>query len=288
MKTAPSAAAKLIGFSVAIAVVFGASFGIARAVDRDGLAGRSSGGHDEMEAGEGHDAAAVTVTPGLAVAQSGFRLVADATSLPAGPAVPFGFHIEGPDGRPVTRFDQLHERELHLIVVRRDMTGYEHVHPTRTADGRWSAQLDLREGGTWRAFADFAPTGQKDQLTLGVDLQVPGSFVPGTGPTSAKPADPALDVSIDRKGDEIEVTVRRNGTPIRPDPYLGARGHLVALRGGDLAYLHVHPLGGSGPSVRFHAEMPTSGTYALFFDYQVDGVVHTATGTAEVRHGPGH
>ena len=28
------------------------------------------------------------------------------------------------------------------------------------------------------------------------------------------------------------------------EPYLGAKGHLVALREGDLAYLHIHPEGG--------------------------------------------
>jgi hypothetical protein len=52
---------------------------------------------------------------------------------------------------------------------------------------------------------------------------------------------------------------------------------LVALRDGDLAYLHVHPLDDepAGP-VRFAMEVPSAGTYALFFDFQVDGVVHTA------------
>lgn len=29
-------------------------------------------------------------------------------------------------------------------------------------------------------------------------------------------------------------------------PYVGAFGHLVALRAGDLAYLHVHPDGAPG------------------------------------------
>ena len=58
---------------------------------------------------------------------------------------------------------------------------------------------------------------------------------------------------------------------------------LVALRAGDLAYLHVHPMddpaGVSGPEVAFMAEAPSPGRYLLYLDFQVDGRVHTATFT---------
>ena len=67
------------------------------------------------------------------------------------------------------------------------------------------------------------------------------------------------------------------------EPYLGAFGHLVALRDGDLAYLHVHPHGDapeagetSGPEIVFEATAPTPGRYLLFLDFQIDGQVHTA------------
>ncbi|NKX51639.1 hypothetical protein HER39_13910, partial [Arthrobacter deserti] len=42
----------------------------------------------------------------------------------------------------------------------------------------------------------------------------------------------------------LTVIVTRGGQPVKTlEPYLGAYGHLVALRAGDLAYLHVHPEG---------------------------------------------
>jgi len=294
MKTPFSAGTKLAGFAVAVALVFGATFGVARAWAPDGAPKRGSdahGGHGtEPASGAGDHGidgmkmpAATATPPGLAVAQEGYRLVAEATTLASGSAVPFRFRLDGPDGRPLQRYEQLHERELHLIVVRRDLTGFQHVHPTRAADGTWAIDLDLREGGTWRAFADFAPTGGPAQLTLGIDLQVAGVFEPGSGPTAAAAPDPSLEVRFDRRGDDVEINVRRDGTPIEPEPYLGAQGHLVALRAGDLAYLHVHPLEGGAPAVRFMAELPTAGPYSLFFDYQVGGVVHTATTTIEVQ-----
>ena len=220
--------------------------------------------------------------PGLAVAQDGYRLVAEATTLPRGASQPFRFRILGPDGGPVQRYDQLHERELHLIVVRMDVTGFQHVHPARDADGTWAITLDLRMAGTWRAFADFVPTGGPGQLTLGVDLHVSGTFTVGTVPTAATPPDPRLAVSFIRRAGTVTVTVVRDGVQIEPEPYLGARGHLVALRAGDLAYLHVHPQPGDGPAVRFMAMLPTAGRYALFFSYQVGGVVHTAATSVDV------
>jgi hypothetical protein len=73
------------------------------------------------------------------------------------------------------------------------------------------------------------------------------------------------------------------------EPYLGAFGHLVAIRAGDLAYLHVHPLGEPGdghaqpgPEVAFGLSRPTAGDYRLFLDFQHHGTVHTAAWTFRV------
>jgi len=300
MKRSLSAPVKLASFAIAAAVVLVASFGVARVVAPDAGTDHPSGGsHGTMsmdmpgmdmsgagQEGTGDHATAAEEDlppPGLAVAEAGYRLVPETMLIAAGPAQPFRFRLLGPDGQPVQRFDQLHERELHLIVVRRDLTGFQHLHPVRQPEGGWSATLDVPTGGTWRAFADFKPTGGPSQLTLGVDLQVSGTFEAGVGPTAATPPDPRVTVRFERQGDSIETVVQRAGVPILPDPYLGARGHLVALRAGDLAYFHVHPEEGSGPAVRFSARLPTGGSYALFFDYQVDGTVRTAATTTEVR-----
>ncbi|WP_278258289.1 hypothetical protein [Nocardioides convexus] len=83
------------------------------------------------------------------------------------------------------------------------------------------------------------------------------------------------------------LTVSKDGAPVTDlEPYLGAYGHLVALRGGDLAYLHVHPDGTPGdgttepgPEVVFYAAVPSAGTYHLYLDFQHNGVVRTASFT---------
>ena len=78
---------------------------------------------------------------------------------------------------------------------------------------------------------------------------------------------------------ELGFEVTRDGKPVAIEDYLGAKGHLVALRQGDLAFLHVHP---DENSLRFMATFPTAGNYRLFLQFQTDGRVHTAAFTQEV------
>ena len=81
--------------------------------------------------------------PGLAVADAGWRLQLADDTVSAGAAVPFRFTVTGPDGSPETDYVRTHTKELHLIVVRRDLSSFQHVHPVRAADGSWSVPLDL-------------------------------------------------------------------------------------------------------------------------------------------------
>lgn len=64
-------------------------------------------------------------------------------------------------------------------------------------------------------------------------------------------------------------------------PYLGARGHLVMLRTGDLAYVHVHPL--ATRRLAFDTSEAAPGTYRLFVQFRRENRVHTAACTREVK-----
>ncbi|MFD7865761.1 hypothetical protein [Streptomyces sp. NPDC059783] len=225
---------------------------------------------------------------GLAVSRSGYTLELDATVFTAGRRT-VTFRVTGPDGRPVTEFVPEHEKELHFIAVRRDTAGFQHVHPVRDAQGTWSTELEL-EPGDWRFFTDIHPAAHTGTLTLGADASVAGLYAPrplpeATGVARIGEYGVALDGELlPGKASELTLTVSRNGVPVTDlQPYLAAYGHLVALRFGDLGYLHVHPDGAPGdgvtapgPEITFMAVAPTAGTYRLFLDFQHDGVVRTA------------
>ncbi|MER6593075.1 hypothetical protein ABT214_14730 [Micromonospora purpureochromogenes] len=279
-------ATKLSGFALGLAAVFGAAYGagqltdpVAPAADTRHEGSADHGGDDhagQQEAGH--------LPGGLLVSDRGYTL-----TPAAAPAGEFAFRITGPDGRAVTAFDVAHDKRMHLIVARRDLSGFRHVHPQMSPDGTWRVASPLGEAGSWRAFADFTPTGG-ESLTLGVDVAVPGPFTPRPLPSPA--ASSTVDgytVTVDGnlqpgRTAELTLTVSRDGVPVTDlEPYLGAYGHLVALRQGDLAYLHVHPDGEPGdgrtkpgPGVTFFAEVPSAGTYRLFLDFQHGGTVRTA------------
>jgi hypothetical protein len=243
------------------------------------------------------------VGEGVVVTADGYRLVPETVSLsPAGG--PFRFVITGPDGRPQHAFTPVHERDLHLIVVNRELVSYHHVHPTLAADGEWSVDLPALTAGSYRAVADFQVAGGP-RLALGTDVSVAGAYIPGTlASPSTRAAVDGYDVrlaTVRGRGGEVQaaLTVRRNGQVVTDlQPYLGASGHLVAMRSGDLAYAHVHPVTtGHGDAaagiVRFDATLTAAGRYALFFDFKHAGTVHTAaftfdqgvvTGAAPMEH----
>ncbi|SDI77994.1 hypothetical protein SAMN05192558_11295 [Actinokineospora alba] len=291
MKTARILAA----FAAALVLVGGAAYALGVAVgpvdvEQPGPEAPhgDSGGH-----GTAGDHAVASAPVGLSAWSGGYALVPTTTTLPAGAAQPFSFRVTGPGGRTVTDFEVAHEKELHLIVVRRDTAGYQHVHPVRAADGIWSVPLELTQPGSYRVFADFVPRGGSP-LTLGVDVMVPGEFQPIAPKESWLAKVDGYEVRIG--GDliaghasKLTATVTKDGRPVADlQPYLGAYGHMVALRGGDLAYLHVHAeTGAPGPEVAFVAEVPSEGTYRVFLDFKHGEVVRTAefTLTTSPEHG---
>ena len=275
-----NAGAKLAAFAAVVGVVFGAAMAVGEAV------GPLDVGDDDA-----HQMASNVDAPslprGLAVAQDGYRLVLVTDSLPAEAEAPLAFRIVDDRGAAVTAFEQLHERPLHLIVVARDLVGYHHLHPTMDVAGEWTVGVPALRPGSYRVFADFQPRGA-DNITLGTDLDVAGATEAVALPA---PADVAvvdgLTVTLGGSpavGDvELTFVVQADGEPVRTDPYLGAAGHLVAIRGGDLAYLHVHPHDTTGgTAVTFTGEFPSAGTYRLFFDFSYGGVVRTAAFTVVV------
>lgn len=232
---------------------------------------------------------------GLAVTSDGYTFVPSGTVVKPGEPGAFSFQVVDKDGKPLTSYALFHERELHLIVVRRDLTGYQHLHPARAADGTWSLTLAVASAGVYKAFISFEPAGQPMPMpvTLAVDLMGDGGFVavPLPKPSRTTMVDGfkvALAGTLVVGGSALTLTVTRSGKPVTDlQPYLGAYGHLVAMRVGDLAYLHVHPEGTpgdghtpSGPDIAFHMPVPSAGRYRLFLDFKVGDVVRTAEFTA--------
>ncbi|MEU8607805.1 hypothetical protein AB0C29_07375 [Actinoplanes sp. NPDC048791] len=230
---------------------------------------------------------------GLTITSAGLTLVPEATSLKAASAQPYRFRITGPGGAPITTYAVVHDKPLHFVLVRRDLTGFQHLHPTMAPDGTWSVDLALTAPGSYRAITDFTAVvgGRQTPVTLGVDLTVGGDYRPV--PLPAPVTEATTDGFVISYAGTPRTTATQpllmtvtgpDGKPATLEPYLGAFGHLVVLREGDVGYVHVHPEAQPvDGAVKFWLTAPGPGRYRMFFDFQVAGKVHTAAFTTVVR-----
>jgi hypothetical protein len=310
---------KAVGAVLAVAAVFGTVVLVAEAFDNDAEHG---GGHEavastpssESEHGthSEEDTMETATDPatvrGVTVAESGLRVELDQTEMPQGKESKLSFRVIGEDGSSITDYEVEHEREMHLILARRDLTGFQHLHPEMADDGTWSVDTTLPDAGAYRVFADFNHDGES--LTLGSDLLVDGEADYKEMPVQTTETETSTGYEVGVEGEAatagqesgLAFNVVRDGEPVQVEPYLGADGHLVALREGDLAFLHVHPVSGGeeagetedaahghggaassdGGDIRFMTEFPSEGRYRLFLQFKHKGEVHTAEFTREV------
>lgn len=298
-------------YGAGLVVVFGVAFAAAGAIVPDSAVAswteRGDAGHEEKAADDAAESAGTekeegSDVSGVTIAASGYILGAVSAPEEPGTAGDLSFEIRDAAGEPVTAYETAHGKQLHLIVVRSDGSQYRHVHPVLDAKtGTWSLPWTWDAAGTYRVYADFTAEGGTG-TTLSRTVDVGGSFTPepphGTQTTATVDG---FDVTISGDliagtGSELTVEVTRDGEPVTAlEPYLGAFGHLVALREGDLAYLHVHAHGDepeagdlAGPEVVFTAQAPTAGRYLLYLDFQVDGKVHTAPFVLDATASPEH
>jgi hypothetical protein len=282
-----SATAKLAGFAAFVLLVFGGAVAAGGAIGPDRAGSDTGGGENAMGGHGGGDEAGPAPVRGLAVSRDGLKLALEESELQEARQTELAFSILDAAGRPVREFEVEHEKRMHVIVVRRDGQGFQHVHPELGNDGVWRVPLKLPDAGAYRVFADFVHDGEAQ--TLATDLTVDGEadYRPLPAPATTASTDDGYEVGLDagalRAGRETELTftVSRDGNPVRTQEYLGAGGHLVALREGDLAYLHVHPEE-HGDTVAFMTEFPTEGRYRLYLQFKHEGRVRTAEFTQEV------
>src|SRR3954452_4279396 len=165
-----------------------------------------------------------TMVRGLAVADNDLRLIVATPDFTRGESEQLRFRIVDAENQTVRDFDVEHTKRMHLIVVRRDLTGFQHLHPVQAGDGTWSVPLRLQRAGSYRVFADFSHDGEP--TTLASDLRVDGKSMLAPIPAPASEALTADGYSVRMNSDParagtetaIRFTVLRNGEPVQVEP----------------------------------------------------------------------
>ncbi len=84
-------------------------------------------------------------------------------TLQPGHPITLQFHLEQAN-RPISRLVELHEKLVHLIVIREGLDEFSHVHPTVDAEGKMAAELTFPVPGNYYLFADYQEKGRPASL----------------------------------------------------------------------------------------------------------------------------
>lgn len=234
---------------------------------------------------------------GLATTDQGYAIAPSGDSVAA---AGFAFRILGPDGKPVTAFEPEQTKLMHFYLIRSDLSGFQHVHPTMAADGTWTAPTEAAGPGTYRVYTQFIAKGADGKavpLVLSKQVTSAGSApdVP-VPPASASTTVDGYTVTVDSSqlmagmAMPLKLSIAKDGKPVTNlEPYLETYAHLSGFHAGDLAMAHLHPQGGvattptGGPDLTFEATLPKPGQWRMYLQFQTGGVLHTAAVTLDVR-----
>ncbi|QUL52129.1 hypothetical protein KDC22_16765 [Paenibacillus tritici] len=192
------------------------------------------------------------------------------------------------DGKPLDKFDISHEQKLHMMIVSKDLSYFNHIHPAFKGNGLFEIKTQFPAGGDYKLIADFIPTGGSAMSKM--------EWVHVEGDTAtAQPVQPEKELTkaVDGKlvtlqfdslaaNKELMLTYtfkqEKTKTPITNlQPYLGAVGHVVILTESTEEYLHVHPMEetASGPDAQFMTTFPKSGLYKIWGQFKHNDQVFT-------------
>jgi hypothetical protein len=252
-------------------------------------------GHSGMDDMPGMDGTHQMFTgDGLSATLDGVRFAPTTMELPAGTSTTFAFTILASDGAPITAFEPDQTKLMHFYLIRSDLTGFQHLHPTMAPDGTWTAGVSALQPGAYRAYASFVTRdaeGRAVPRVLSDHVRVAGQAKPVALPkASATTTVDGYTLTVSGRpmagmSHTLEVRITRDGKPVTDlEPYLDTFAHLTAFHEGDLAFAHLHPGsdGHGGPTLSFQANLAKAGNWRLFLQFQTGGVVHTAAVTLAV------
>lgn len=208
----------------------------------------------------------------------------------------------------------VHEKKLHLIIVSKDLSYFEHIHPEYQADGSFQIKVlsksqnytkgkghnetHFEKGGEYVLFADYVPTGGTHQMEK-IAVNVKG---PVNNPTQYNKE--KLSVNVDgytvtltsengkwTSNEQMHIkAIVKKGNQILDantfENYLAAKAHMVVVKTETFDYLHVHPAV-EGGNLDLHTTFESSGIYRGWLQFQIEGKVHIADFVIKIEQGIG-
>jgi hypothetical protein len=212
----------------------------------------------------------------MAVATYSTKLAfsSEPSAIPVGKPATWTLKVtDDKSGAPVTDFETEMTKKMHLIVVKNDLSWFNHIHPTLKENGDFVVTTTLPTDGSYKIYADYTPTGRAQEVpqhefATGGKTPVPSSVTLSPdkmqGAWLKKKFESHPEGEPEKKGGATyEVALMPMPSPLKAgqnsmlhfqvrdakgqplkdlQPYLGAMGHCVILSNDTTKYLHSHPM----------------------------------------------
>ncbi len=221
----------------------------------------------------------------------------------------YSFSMVDDQGKTLKNFEITHTKPMHVIVVRKDLANFQHLHPEfDSTSGMFTLNdLKLPTDGIYTVFADFAPQGgQIDSSGIPLPVILSEDITVGNTNNYTPQSIGASELNKTFDGYKVGLTtdqtlvsgkeailtfdIKQNGKPVTDlQEYLGDLGHNVILREGNLDFIHAHPMEDisvqQNGKVSFMVTFPEAGKYKVFTQFQRSGKVFTTDFVVSVAQG---
>jgi hypothetical protein len=236
-----------------------------------------------------------------------FELAVDPQTAPrAGRSITLTIEVREPGAASLVHsFERVHEQDMHVFIVSEDRARFDHVHPEKDANGRFTMRWAPPQSGRYKVYADFLPRGGAPQMlqhwlvVRGATAGEPRSVRAESGPAHP-PAEQDRTLAGVRARFETESAVSgdttrlrvsledaNSGEPVRDlEPYLGSPGHMFVVSSDLDEGLHAHPdldNGSADASQRFDVRFPKAGSWSIWVQVKRRSAVLTFPFAVEVR-----
>jgi hypothetical protein len=243
----------------------------------------ASGSGNEQEQHAAHGAAAPISATSMDI-KTTWKLSADKPQ--SNEKTQISIQVDNSKGTPIEKFDINHEKQLHLILVSKDLSYFDHIHPEYKDKGLFEISTTFPKNGEYKLIADFVPTGAQQKteshwIQVGNEKPATQTIIPDTSLTKTID-NKEITLQFDKlqAGKEIQMNFSfkhsKTKAPIMNlQPYLGALGHVVIISSDVEQYIHNHPLEekATGPDAKFATSFPKSGVYKIWGQFQQNGQV---------------
>ena len=218
----------------------------------------------------------------------GFQVDVQPAVLKPGDDVSLTLRATSPDGAPVSQFELVHEKLIHLFVVSENLEFFEHIHPALKDDKAFHIETRLPIPGMYRLLADYYPSRSVPQLSLST-LYVDGPSIPPHLSAAAAPQQGANLRAVLRMEPEQAISGLLCRLFFDLDPheglelYLGAWGHMLIASEDLVDLIHTHPFLAGASTIQFNVIFPRPGIHRIWTQFQRRGVVNTVVFTVLVR-----